>query len=301
MTQTVTNIVARSDLSPIVETAIQQIKHFATLPGVALKIMDLTEDPKSSVGDINKIIRTDPALSTRILKIVNSSFYGLPRQIGSIDHAVLLLGLNAVKNIAIAASLNKVFRSKRNSPNFDVRDLWTHSVAVATGAHGLAVQAGFSLPDEAFLAGLIHDVGIMVEIQACRQKFDEMIEILSDEQSLTFRQAEEQVLGATHESFGAAICRKWKFPMKLEYVVGFHHRPLELPAADRTLPAIVHVADILAARIGIGYTRTVETEAVDPQVISSLNLSESDIEAVAETLPDAIRESQQLLSDSGTS
>ena len=184
--------------------------------------------------------------------------------------------------------------------HFDARDLWTHSVAVATAARGLAEKIGLSLPDEAFLAGLIHDVGIMVEMQACRQKFMEMLETLSDEQSLTFLQAEERVLGATHESFGAGLCRKWKFPRKLECVAGFHHRPMQLPESDRALPAIVHVADILAVRIGAGYTRTVETEAVDRLVLSALNLGEPDIEAVAKTLPDATQEAQQLLSDSGT-
>ena len=173
-------------------------------------------------------------------------------------------------------------------------------MAVATAARGFAEKVGLDLPDEAFLAGLIHDVGIMVEMQACRQKFIEMLEALSNEQSLTFLQAEERILGATHESFEAALCRKWKFPRKLEYVAGFHHRPMQLPESDRTLPAIVHVADILAVWIGAGYTRTVETEAIDPLVLSSLNLGEPDIEAVTETLPAATQEVQQLLSDSST-
>ena len=300
MTQTVTNTTARSDFPLIVETSIQKIKHIATLPGVALKIMELTKDPESTAEDVNKIIKSDPALSTRILKVVNSSFYGLPRQIASIHHAVVLLGMNAVKNIAITASLHKVFQSEQIGPDFDARDLWSHSVAVATGAHGIAIKAELGFLDEAFLAGLIHDIGIMVEMQTCRQKFVEMINILSDDQSLTFRQAEEQLLGATHESFGAALCRKWKFPVHLEHVAGCHHQPMQLPEADRTLPAIVHVADVLAARIGAGYTRTVETKAVDPEVLSLLNLGESDMEALAESLPDAIEEAQQLLSGSGT-
>ena len=176
MTQAETNAAVESDVPSIVETSLQKIKNIATLPVLARKIMQLTEDPKSTAEDVHKVITSDPALSIRILKVVNSSFYGLPRQIDSIHRAFLLLGRNAVKNIAIAASVHKVFQSERIGPDFDARDLWTHSIAVATGARGLALKAALDLPDEAFLAGLIHDVGIMVEMQACRQKFSEMIE-----------------------------------------------------------------------------------------------------------------------------
>jgi len=297
MSQTDTNTTTAGDVPSIVATSIHDIKHIATLPGVALKIMNLADNPDSTAEDVKQVIESDPALSTRVLKVVNSSFYGFSRQISSIHHAVVLLGLTAVKNIAIAASLNKVFRGERICPEFDARDLWTHSIAVASGARSLAVQTGLSLPDEAFLAGLIHDVGIIVELQSCRKQFVEIIAHLSDDQNLTFLKAEEQTLGATHESFGAALCRKWKFPVNLEYVAGFHHCPMELQDAQRTLPAIVHVADVMAARIGVGYTRTVESTMVDHEIFKALNLSETDLADLEKSLPEAIEDTQQLLSD----
>lgn len=122
------------------------------------------------------------------------------------------------------------------------------------------------------------------------------LELLSREQNLTFRQAEQQLLGATHESFGAALCRNWNFPLQLMYVAECHHEPMQLPASDRVLPAIVHVADFLAARTGMGYTRTVEVDTVDQQILHALGLSEADIEAVADTLHEAIQETEQLYS-----
>ncbi len=94
----------------IVHDAIKEISNIATLPEVTLKIIKLVEDPDSTAQDLNKIISNDPALGARVLKVVNSAFYGLPGQIGSINRAIVLLGLNAVKNIAIAASLAKLFR-----------------------------------------------------------------------------------------------------------------------------------------------------------------------------------------------
>src|SRR5690606_32325129 len=110
-----------------IANAIREISHIATLPEITLKIVSLVEDPKSTAQDLHKVISNDPALCARILKVVNSAFYGLPGQIGSINRAIVLLGLNAVKNIAIAASLAKLFRGGALTPTFAARDLWAHS------------------------------------------------------------------------------------------------------------------------------------------------------------------------------
>lgn len=295
MIQTETKTDKPNDFPPIVESSFHKIKNIATLPAVAHQIMNLVADPESTTDDLRQIIVNDPALSACILKVVNSSYYGFPQQIGSIDRAIVLLGLNAIKNIAIATSLNKVFKSNRIGTDFDPCDLWAHSVAVAICARELSVISGYGDPDEVFLAGLIHDIGIMVEMQANHQEFVEIIGIVSHEQDTTFRQAEEQVLGATHELFGAITCREWKFPPHFERVVRYHHHPMELSETDRCLPAIVHVADILAAQIHEGYTRTVETETIDPEILCFLNLQESDLEALGESLRDSIHEAHQLL------
>ena len=279
----------------IVESSFHKIKNIATLPAVAHQIMNLVSDPESTTDDLRKVIINDPALSACILKVVNSSYYGFPQQIGSIDRAIVLLGLNAIKNIAIATSLNKVFKSNHIGTDFDPCELWAHSVAVAICARKLSVKSGLGDPDEVFLAGLIHDIGIMVEMQANHQEFVEIIGIVSHEQDTTFRQAEEQVLGATHELFGAFACREWKFPPHFERVVRYHHHPMQLPETDRSFPAIVHVADILAAQIHEGYTRTVETETIDPEILRFLNLEDSDLETLGETLSDSIHEAHQLL------
>ena len=103
-----------SGQSAVVEAAIRNISHIATLPEITLRIIELVEDASSTAQDLHKVIQNDPALCSRILKVVNSAFYGLPRQIGSINRAIVLLGLNAVKNIAIAASLTKLFRGRGN-------------------------------------------------------------------------------------------------------------------------------------------------------------------------------------------
>ncbi len=281
----------------IVEEAIQEISHIATLPEVTLKIIRLVEDPDSTAQDLNRVITNDPALGARILKVVNSAFYGLPGQIGSINRAIVLLGLNAVKNIAIAASLAKLFRGGRISPTFNARDLWTHSVACATATRLLAKQVGLGLPDEAFLAGLIHDIGILVEIQARRPKFTQALELLGGEQPMTLRQAEQQCIGADHQQFGAGLCRTWKFPSSFAYVTGFHHQPMVLPEKNRTLTALVSVADIVVAQQEIGFVGTVETTELPAELMDWLKLSSQSVDEVTKALPEAMAESEALFAD----
>src|SRR4051794_30971322 len=167
---------AASQRDQVVSDAIREISHIATLPEITLKIVELVEDPKSTAQDLHKVIANDPALCSRILKVVNSSFYGLPGQIGSINRAIVMLGLNAVKNIAIAASLAKLFRGGDLTPNFSAKMLWTHSVVTAATAKMLCDKLGFAVSDEAFLAGLIHDIGIMVEMQYDRNKLIEVLQ-----------------------------------------------------------------------------------------------------------------------------
>ncbi|MEM9753379.1 MAG: HDOD domain-containing protein [Planctomycetota bacterium] len=279
-----------------IQAAIGEISHIATLPEVTLKIIKLVEDPNSTAQDLNKVITNDPALGARILKVVNSAFYGLPGQIGSINRAIVLLGLNAVKNIAIAASLAKLFRGGKVCSVFDAKDLWTHSIATATATKLLAQKANLGLPDEAFLAGLIHDIGLMVELQARRADFVEAVET-AHAQGRPLRKVEAEVLGATHEQFGQALCKLWKFPVTFQNVAGYHHRPLELPEDSRALACLVHLADVLTKQLDAGYTGDVETDQIDPAIKEALKLTQQDFDEVMELLPQALEEASAVFTN----
>ena len=145
-------IAAAKDPKIIVAESIKKIATIATLPEVPTRIIKTVEDPRSSATQLHKIVAHDPALVTRILKVVNSSFYGLPGQIASIERAIVLLGLNAVKNIAVAASLGQLFRGVKLCDGFTAKDLWTHCVAVAVTAREIAKEMHLPFADEEFLA-----------------------------------------------------------------------------------------------------------------------------------------------------
>ncbi len=285
---------AAKDPQKIISDAIGTISHIATLPEITLKIIELVENPRSTAQDLNKLISNDPALVSRILKVVNSAFYGLPGQIGSINRAIVLLGLNAVKNIVIAASLAKLFRGGRVSPHFSAKDLWTHSIAVGVLSKMIVVKINNTLPDEAFLAGLIHDMGILVELQAFREPLVEIAERAAKEDAPCIA-IEQQVIGVDHQALGAALTTKWKFPRSFQYVTGHHHNPMSLSTECRWLTCVIYVADHIACRENLGYTLTCKNEPIDPAVLAELNLSVESLEELVKALPEAMKETEAML------
>ena len=277
-----------------VSRAIEGISHIATLPEVTLKIIELVEDPTSTAQDLHNVISNDPALCSRILKVVNSAFYGLPRQIGSINRAIVLLGLNAVKNIAIAASLTKLFRGGELCPSFSARNLWIHCVATAAGSKLICDELKLGLSDEAFLAGLIHDIGIMVEVQAMRheltQVFEEMTFDSDGAPQCDMREVEQRILGADHTAFGAGLCETWKFPKSFSYVTRYHHDPSELPEAHRMLTSIVYVADRLSGQLDYGFRTDLVHLEISSADLDALGLTAEQLERVKGSLPQAFED-----------
>src|SRR5437763_9892064 len=139
---------AANDPSVLIAEAIKKVTTIATLPEVTARIVATVEDPRSTASQLHKIVSHDPALVTRILKVVNSAFYGLPGQIGSVERAIVLLGLNAIKNIAVAASIGQLFRMTKICKDFSAKDLWTHCIAVGVCARDLAKQMKLPIADE---------------------------------------------------------------------------------------------------------------------------------------------------------
>jgi len=265
----------------------------STLPEVTMRIIQVVQDPRSTANDLHKIVCNDPALSARVLRVVNSAFYGLPGQIGSIDRAIMLLGLNAVKNIAIAASLAKMFKSIAPCDDLTGKDLWTHSVAVGAANKMITIAMGLALPDEAFLAGLIHDIGLVVELQAENSSILEIVQ--RTKAGISFTQAEEAVLGADHQEIGQILTQRWKFPRSFQYVTGFHHRPQELAQENRLLAVVTHISDVICSQKELGVSITVTVPEPDPELVQETGLPVEKIEEISENLEEELETVRELI------
>ena len=283
----------------IVDKAIREISHIATLPKVTLRIIELVEDPTSTAQDLHAVISNDPALSSRILKVVNSSFYGLPGQISSINRAIVMLGLNAVKNIAIAASLAKLFRGGELTPNFSAKELWNHSNATAIGCKLISDTCGMGLGDEAYLAGLIHDIGIMVEMQYDRSKLIDAIDKtgagVDGVPRVSLLETEAEVFGANHQQFGQGLCAKWKFPAPFAAATGYHHNPAAAPTEQKKLVAVVHASDCLAGRLANGFRPDNPTCNMQKEIREMLKLSEEKIDELTSKLQVMVTDADNLI------
>lgn len=289
----------QAEQDQIVASAIREISHIATLPEITLKIVELVEDPKSTAQDLHKVINNDPALSSRILKVVNSSFYGLPGQIGSINRAIVMLGLNAVKNIAIAASLAKLFRGGELTNQVSAKDIWEHSIAVAATMKLLADRLKLGLADEAFLAGLMHDIGLIVEMQFDRNKLIDVFQAIGLDGDgtpcLDMLETEQQVFGANHQQFGAALCDKWKFPRNFAIVAGHHHDPLSVAKENRRLPCMAYVADRLVAETKGGFRADITELSCPAEILDELGLTIAALETIKQELPSHLEDANALL------
>lgn len=264
----------------VLRDAIDQLGAVATLPDVAIRIMRIASDPSATEEDLLTVLHTDPPLAARVLKVVNSAFYRRQREVGALRAAVRMLGVDAIRNIALAASLHRLFRGGRGVGNFDPASLWAHSVAVAAAARRIALETKAVEPEEALLAGLLHDIGLIVAMQARPREFTQLLQRAISEPHARFLDLEEEVLGATHEEFGGALCDAWKFPAALAHSCRSHHDVRVLPVDAGAMPAVVHVADAIAARLGEGFTRTVEPSAPHGETLDALGLSAASLEYI---------------------
>jgi putative nucleotidyltransferase with HDIG domain len=287
--------VVAADPQALIADSIRKIGALATLPEVTVQIIRTVEDPRSTASQLHKIVSHDPALVTRMLKVVNSAFYGLPGQIASVERAIVLLGLNAVKNIAVAASLGKLFRNVRLCEGYTARDLWQHCVAVAVTSRELARLMRLPIADEAFLAGMIHDVGILVELQTKPDQIRQACETARLDPNCDFCQMETATLGIDHQMLGAALAEHWKFPRSCQLVAGYHHRPTALADENRTLVTLVYAADTLCCSSGNGFTLTGRSQKLDEVALLGISLDPAMIRRVEQDLPKLLEASAAFL------
>jgi HD-like signal output (HDOD) protein len=278
------------DPQTLAREAVKKVNAIATLPEVTVKIVSTVEDPKSTASALHKIVAHDPALVTRILKVVNSSFYGLPGQIGSIERAIVLLGLNAVKNIAVAASLGQLFRGVKLCEGYTAKDLWTHSIAVGVAARELAREMKIQIADEAFLAGMIHDIGLLVALQVWPEKLRQTCETVQQTGG-DFCQIERDIAGVDHQQLGAVLTEAWKFPRSCQLVAGYHHRPRELAVDTRLLVTLVTVADTICAQQKHGFNLTALNQRLEEVGLDEVKLEGDAVQRVAGRLGDLVKSS----------
>jgi len=278
----------------LLRETVARLNGIATLPEVTAKIIATVEDPKSSAALLNKIVSHDPALVARILKVVNSAFYGLPGQVSSVDRAIVMLGLNAIKNIAVAASLGQMFRGVKLCEGYTAKDLWKHCLGTAVVARELAKRAKLPLTEQAFLCGMIHDIGVLIALQTWPEQLKAVCE--RAQTSGKFLECEQAIVGVDHAQLGEAVTKRWQFPQSCQLVAALHHHPEKAPEAERALVMLTYIADTLCCQSGYGFPLTSRDQTIDLEAAAAVGIFADVVEGVRADFKSIVESTASLLS-----
>jgi putative nucleotidyltransferase with HDIG domain len=264
------------------------------LPQAVSKSLQLMRDPGYTIGEVGRVVSLDEALTSKILRMANSAYFGTHRRVVSVNEAIVRLGYKTMEGLLLTASASRLLQRRVAGYGLEQGRLWEHSIAVAMGAKMLAQKLARGVsPDEAYVAGLLHDVGKVlldrfapVELEAARQ--------LVQSQHLPFHQAEGAVLGYDHAYVAMLIVLKWGLPESVASAIGHHHSPLD--GADRALlPGVVHLADVVAWLIGRGGAAGGLLHQADQAVLALLRVSAEDVDKLLPQLESFVKETHSTL------
>ncbi len=268
-----------------VRQVVSNIRNLPTPPIVFHQIQKVINDPKVNAGQIAAILAEDPAMSVKVLKLTNSAFYGLAREIDSVKQAVVIVGMEAIKNLVLSASVLDMFKGKDVDTDFQEK-FWRHSLATAFCSRILAKRvrkSGIVDPDSAFSAGLLHDIGKMVIACFLPAEYKAIKEArITDTTSGSF-EIEDKVLGYTHAQIGALLAVQWKLPQKLGESITFHHQPSSAVLKDPII-YIVHMGNYLAKRTFYDGDDRKLVGNLEAGALEFAGVTEADLDTYAEEL-----------------
>lgn len=248
---------------------VSQELRLASLPDVYYRIMEVINSARSSASHIAEAVSKDTSLVARLLKLVNSAFYGFPSKIDTVPRAVAIIGTKELSTLALGITAVQYFNNI--PPDFvDMKNFWTHSVACGVYARLLASEKVGVSEERLFVAGLLHDLGKLVIFRQIPFSAREAME-LSEEKGIPVWQAEREVMGFDHSHVGALLLREWRIPAHLEAAVRFHHSPL--PSSYSMESSLLNVADSLAIAMGAGKSGSAVVPEIDVETWAATALS----------------------------
>lgn len=280
------------------EEIIRQIDELPAYSSTILKIMSIANNPKASAVDLIQVISLDPLMTTKVLGLVNSAYFGAREKVVSLKRVVIMLGFNTIKNVAIGSAVVSSIKMRNNYRWFTGDQFWEHSLGVGIGAKIIAAHAGVSAQDqdEYFIAGLLHDVGKVVLIQ---HNPDEHARIWAAdfEPGSAKTELEEEEFGIDHAELGGLVAKKWNLPTSLLEPIRLHHSlaPTGNPAVDRMVSA-VHVADYVCNDREIGIKNRCGTIGYKVRdALNCLSIGENEIAPLFTDLEKKVEDARDFL------
>jgi HD-like signal output (HDOD) protein len=263
---------------PTVESIIEATDHLKPISDVAGKVLALLDDPDCGVSDLSDIIRHEPALTANLLKLANSAYFGLPGKLNDAKQAIVYLGMSQVVDLVLLVSCSNSFSGSHEGYGLKAGELWKSAVSGAIIANDLAQLKGLKQGSLIFTGSLLRDIGKVVLDQFINPAISKIMDRVTD-QSITFAEAERQVLGFDHVQVGAMVAKNWNFPDALQCVIRYYHSPLEAKGCFLEA-SVVHLADALCRKLEIGPGVDDRSYPEDERAVRSLGLDASRIQGV---------------------
>jgi len=276
-----------------IERIVSSLDKIPTLPVIYSKLGKLLQSPDTTIAAVSNIISEDQVIAAKVLKFVNSAFYGFPQRVGSLQRAIVILGFNTIKNLVFATSVFDMFRGMETGNAFDKKKFWKHCIGCAVASRVLAEAADLRNPEEVFTGGLLHDIGKLVVAVHYPEKYSNVVNEVQ-RTGTPMVEAERKIFSYDHCQVGSALAVQWRSPPDTALMIGSHH------LADGAVPtrkdiAAVHIGNILCMALGLGSGGEKKLANVNPKAWELLGLSLSSLELIMDKTVKLYGENTEIL------
>lgn len=254
---------------------INKVTDLPSLPEVVIQLNDLLKDSSTGLDIVTDMIEKDAGLSSKVLRLANSSYYGLSSQVDSVSRAIIVLGFNTICNVVMSVGISSLFKQQKKVADIDMAGLWIHTLGCAVSSKVLMQKKNEVEAEKAFVCGILHDIGKAVIAAGLPEEQKKIVSLMSVHNK-TLIQAEAEVFGIDHAEVGYAIAGKWHFPDYILDVIKYHHRP----SAARMVPDItsaVHLGNSISKALAFGKSTEPRVTPIDPFAWKQLGIKEIDI------------------------
>ena len=266
-----------------IRLGIRNIKNLPTLPVIVSRILEVADDSRSSANELAELVARDVSVSDKVLNLANSAFYGFSRRITTIPQAVVVLGFDTVRSLALSVSVFEALSKNSDKINFDREAFWIHSIGCGTASRLIAKELGYRDTGTFFVAGLLHDLGKVILDTYFSEQYAEVVTEMVEEERPAL-EAETDILNIDHAEVGAWLAVRWKFPEILVAPIAAHHNLLAAEEKYVKEATIVHLANILTKRAGIGLCYESAIASPSDMVRTHLKLTGSQIAKIEKDL-----------------
>jgi HD-like signal output (HDOD) protein len=264
------------------------------LPQVASQVLRVSADPDANAEDLRKVISTDQALTSQILKISNSAMFGMMREVTTLTQAIMTLGFSTIKSVVIASSAKNLYH--RGTVGLQERLIWEHALVSSIAARAFAKSLRFARIEEAFIGGLLHDIGKSVLGVKYPERYGVLLQTVYNENG-TSLQLELDTFGFDHAMVGEALVGQWNLASSLQSAVRWHHDPIHAPETHRELAAIVALANLQALEVKVGIGDPCHLEGAALQAMEILQLGPEALAGIKDSVRSAIEQDKSMIAE----